>query len=181
MKTSNHTTIKALTRITTSVTFAIALGLSLSATAQTPPLVAPVASVPGYGVSVNLEQAKKIMMAAEAHAKANNWIVGIAIVDTAGHLVLFQKADGLQNVSVQIAQGKAVTAVNFRRPTKALEDGITAGGVGLRILGMPGVTPLEGGVPIVVDGRIIGAVGVSGVLSSQDAQVAIAGILAITK
>jgi glc operon protein GlcG len=181
MNNSKIANTSALKRSVTVIALALAMGVSLSATAQTPPLVAPVASVPGYGVSVNLEQAKKIMMAAEAHAKANNWIVGIAIVDTAGQLVLFQKADGLQNVSVQIAQGKAVTAVNFRRPTKALEDGITAGGVGLRILGMPGVTPLEGGVPIVVDGRIIGAVGVSGVLSSQDAQVAIAGILAITK
>ncbi len=122
-----------------------------------------------------------MMVAAEAHAKANNWIVGIAIVDTAAQLVAFQKADGLQHVSVQIAQGKAVTAVNFRRPTKALEDGIAAGGVGLRILGLPGVTPLEGGIPIVVDGRIIGAIGVSGVLSSQDAQVAAAGIQALLK
>lgn len=158
------------------------LAYAQTATAPAPATaVAPAATVPGYGVSINLEQAKKMMVAAEAHAKANNWIVGIAIVDTAAQLVAFQKADGLQHVSVQIAQGKAVTAVNFRRPTKALEDGIAAGGVGLRILGLPGVTPLEGGIPIVVDGRIIGAIGVSGVLSSQDAQVAAAGIQALLK
>jgi glc operon protein GlcG len=87
----------------------------------------------------------------------------------------------LQHVSVQISIGKAVTALNFRRPTKALEDGITAGGVGLRILAVPGTTPLEGGIPIVVDGRIVGAIGVSGVTSAQDAQVATAGIAALAK
>ena len=90
------------------------------------PVAAPI--LPGYGVSINLEQAKKAMAAAEAHAKANNWIVGIAIVDTAGQLVMFSKADGLQHASVQISIGKATTALNFRRPTKALEDAIAGGG-----------------------------------------------------
>jgi glc operon protein GlcG len=165
------------------VTFVItAMLFSTSISAQTAPATAPAvpaATVPGYGVSINLEQARKMMAAAEAHAKANNWLVGIAIVDTAAQLVLFQKADGLQHASVQISIGKAVTAANFRRPTKALEDGIAAGGVGLRILAVPGVTPLEGGIPIVVDGRIIGAIGVSGVTSAQDAQIATAGIQAL--
>src|SRR5882762_7125598 len=79
---------------------------------------------------------------------------------------------------VGIGFGKAVTANNFKRPTKALQDGIAQGGVNLRILGQPGVTPLEGGVPIVVDGKIVGAIGASGVLSSQDAEVAMAGAAA---
>ncbi len=158
--------------------------VSVSAVAQTPaapaaPVAAPV--LPGYGLSINSEQAKKMMAAAEAHAKANNWVVGIAIVDTAAQLVMFSKADGLQHASVQISIGKAVTALNFRRPTKALEDGVAAGGVGLRILSVPGAMALEGGIPIVVDGRIIGAIGVSGVASSNDALIARAGIDALGK
>ena len=83
--------------------------------------------------------------------------------------------DGTQHASVDIAIGKAVTANNLKRPTKALQDGIAQGGVNLRILGQPGITPLEGGVPIVVDGKIVGAIGASGVMSNQDAEVAMAG------
>jgi glc operon protein GlcG len=181
MSTTFNTQNSQMSKTSRVLTFAAALLCSTFIQAQTAPAAAPAATVPGYGVSINSEQAKKMMAAAEAHAKANNWIVGIAIVDTAAQLVAFQKADGLQHASVQISIGKAVTAANFRRPTKVLEDGITAGGVGLRILAVPGVTPLEGGIPIVVDGKIIGAIGVSGVTSAQDAQVAAAGIQALAK
>jgi glc operon protein GlcG len=87
--------------------------------------------------------------------------------------------DNTQHASVDIAIGKAVTANNLKRPTKALQDGIEKGGVNLRILGQPGITPLEGGVPIIVDGKIVGAIGASGVLSSQDAEVAMAGAAAL--
>lgn len=146
-----------------------------SAQAQTPAPATAAAIQPGYGTSVTLDQAKAMMVAAEAHARANNWIVGIAIVDTAGQLVHFNKMDGLQHASVAIAIGKANTALNFRRPTKALEDAIAGGGAGLRLLAVPGITPLEGGIPIVVAGRIVGGIGVSGVTSAQDAQVAAAG------
>jgi uncharacterized protein GlcG (DUF336 family) len=104
--------------------------------------------------------------------------VAIAIVDSSGKLVAFSKVDGTQHASVDIAIGKAVTANNFKRPTKAFQDGIAQGGVNLRILGQPGVTPLEGGVPIIVDGKIIGGIGVSGVMSNQDAEVAMAGAAA---
>ena len=92
--------------------------LSLAASAQTPP---------PYGLSINIEQAKKAMAAAEAEARKNNWQVVISIVDTGGHLVMLQRLDA-QNASVDIATGKARTAVNFRRPTKALEDGLAANG-----------------------------------------------------
>src|SRR3954451_584698 len=137
------------------------------ASAQTPP--AP------YGLSIGYDAAKKAVAAAEAEAKKNNWAVAIAVVDTGGKLVAFSKLDNTQNASIDIAIGKAVTANNFKRPTKALQDGIAQGGVNLRILGQPGVTPLEGGVPIVVDGKIVGGIGVSGVMSNQDAECAIAG------
>jgi glc operon protein GlcG len=145
--------------------------------AQTPVPAAP-PPAPPYGLSIGAEATKKALAAAEAEAKKNNWAVAIAVVDTGGKLTGFTRLDNVQNASVDIAIGKAVTANNFKRPTKALQDGIAQGGVNLRILGQPGVTPLEGGVPIVVDGKIIGAIGVSGVLSSQDAECAMAGAAA---
>jgi len=139
------------------------------AMAQAPP------PPPPYGAPITFDQAQKAMAAAQAEAKKNNWNVVIAIVDSGGHLVSLQRLDNTQYASLDTAKGTATTAVNFRRPSKALEDVIAGGGAGLRILKVDGVTPLEGGVPIVVDGKIIGGIGVSGVLSSQDAQVARAG------
>jgi uncharacterized protein GlcG (DUF336 family) len=139
----------------------------LGAGAQTPP--------PPYGMSIGFDAAKKAIAAAEAEAKKNNWPVAIAIVDTGGHLVAFSRIDNTQIGSVEIALGKARTANNLKRPTKALQDGIAQGGANLRLLAVRDITPLEGGVPIVVDGKIIGAIGVSGVMSNQDAEVAMAG------
>ncbi len=133
---------------------------------------------PPYGLGISMDAAKKALAAAEAEAKKNNWPVAIAIVDSSGKLAAFSKMDNTQHGSVDIAIGKAVTANNFRRPTKAFQDSIAQGGVNLRIVGQPGITPLEGGVPIVVDGKIIGGIGVSGVTSAQDAEVAIAGAAA---
>jgi len=144
--------------------------LSLAASAQTPP---------PYGLSISIDQAKKAMVAAEAEARKNNWQVVISIVDTGGYLVMLQRLEA-QNASVDIAIGKARTAVNFRRPSKALEDSLAANGSALRILAVPGVTPLQGGLPIVVDGKIIGGIGVSGVLASQDEMVAKAGLDSLT-
>jgi glc operon protein GlcG len=150
----------------------VAIGLTISpytVTAQAP------APPPPYGPPITLEQAKKAMAAAEAEAKKNNWNVVIVIVDSASQLVMLQRLDNTQYASIDIAKGKAVTSVNFRRPSKALEDVIAGGGAGLRLLRVDGVTPLEGGVLIVVDGKIIGGIGVSGVTSAQDAQTARAG------
>jgi glc operon protein GlcG len=141
--------------------------------AQTP------APPPPYGLGINLEAAKKAVAAAEAEAKKNNWPVAIAVVDSSAKLVAFSKMDNTQHASVDIALGKAVTANNLKRPTKALQDSIAQGGANLRILGQPGITPLEGGVPIIVDGKIVGAIGVSGVLSNQDAECAMAGAAAV--
>ena len=135
---------------------------------------APAAPLP-YGMPISLDAARKAMAAAEKEASENNWNVAIAIVDSGGHLVMMHRLDGTQIASIRIAEGKARSALEFRRPTKALEDAVAGGGAGLRILAVEGVTPLEGGVLIQTGGRIIGAIGVSGVLSSQDAQVARAG------
>ncbi len=130
------------------------------------------AAPPAYGLGISMEAARKVMAAAEAEARKNNWPVAIAIVDSSSKLATFSKMDKTQHGSVEIAIGKAMTANNLRRPTKALQDGIAQGGGNLRLLAVPGLMPLEGGVRIVVDGKIIGAIGVSGVLSNQDAEVA---------
>ena len=145
---------------------------------QTPPAAAPAAAPPPalpYGMPVALDAARKAMVAAEREATENNWNVAIAIVDSGGHLVMMHRLDGTQIASIRIAEGKARSALEFRRPTKALEDAVASGGANLRLLALEGVTPLEGGVLIQTGGRIVGAIGVSGVLSSQDAQIARAG------
>ena len=135
-----------------------------------------------YGPPINIETAKRAMAAAEAEAKKNNWPVAIAILDSGGHMVLFHRMDNTQIGAIELADGKARTAWKLRRPTKVLQDGIEKGGVNLRWLGvqsMQGLTPLEGGLLIVADGKIIGAIGVSGVASDQDAVVAKAGADAV--
>ena len=114
------------------------------------------------------------MAAAEAEARKNNWNVAIAIVDAGANLILFEKIDDTQLGSVNIAIGKARTALNFKRSTKALED-LVAGGRQV-FLALEGITPLQGGLPVVADAKVIGAVGVSGVMSSQDEQVAQAAV-----
>jgi glc operon protein GlcG len=133
------------------------------------------------GHSITLEQARRVMAAAETEARSNKWNVVIAIVDTGGHLVLLQRMDDTQFMSVDVARQKAQAAAGFRRPTKAFEDTVSAGGGGLRLLGIAGIVPSEGGVPLVLDGRMVGAIGVSGVTSQQDGQIAAAGAAALAE
>jgi len=139
------------------------------------------AAPPPYGAPITLEQAKKAMAGAEAEARKNSWNVVIAIVDSGGNLVMLQRMDNTQFGSIDVAKGKAHTAVAFRRPTKAFQDLIAQGGVNLRLLKLEGASPLEGGVPVIQDGKIVGAIGVSGVTSQQDAQIATAGADALAK
>jgi uncharacterized protein GlcG (DUF336 family) len=115
------------------------------------------------------------MAAAEAEAVKNNWPMAIVIVDSTGHTVMLHKLDNTQYGSIQVAEDKAHTALDFRRPSKVFEDLVAQGGIGLRTLALRGAAPLEGGVPIIANGKIIGAVGVSGGTSQQDGQVAKAG------
>jgi uncharacterized protein GlcG (DUF336 family) len=142
-----------------------------AAPAQTPP--------PPYGPPIGMENARKVMTAAEAEAGKNNWSVVIAILDSGGNLVMLHRGDDVQLSSIDIAQGKAQTALRFKRPSKVLDDAISGGGAGLRFLALKDIVPLEGGFPILMDGKIIGAIGVSGVLSAQDAQIARAGLDAL--
>ena len=132
-----------------------------------------------YGAPINAETAKKLAAAALAEAKKNNWTMAVAITDGAGDLVFFEKMDGTQTGSVNVSQGKARSAALFKRPTKALQDVLAAGGEGWRILGLQGAVPIEGGLPIVVDGKIIGAIGLSGGSSAQDGVCAKAGLEAL--
>jgi len=128
-----------------------------------------------YGVSISLESAKKVAAPAMAEARRNNWTMAVAIVDTSGDLVYYEKMDSTQAASADIAVDKARSAARFKRPTKALQDVLAAGGDGLRLLALQGAVPVEGGVPLLVDGKIVGAIGVSGGTSQQDSQVAKAG------
>jgi glc operon protein GlcG len=128
-----------------------------------------------YGASINLETAKKVAAAALAEVKKNNWTMAVAIVDTAGDLVYFEKIDGTQTGSVRVSMDKARSAALFKRPTKAWQDVLAAGGDGLRVLGIQGAVPVEGGLPLLIDGKIVGAIGVSGGSSAQDGVAAKAG------
>jgi glc operon protein GlcG len=128
-----------------------------------------------YGPPINLEDAKKVAAAAAAEARKNNWTMAIAVVDSAGTLVYYEKMDSTQVGSADVAIEKAKTAARFKRPSKAFQDAVAGGGVGLRVLQLPGAVPLEGGIPLVVEGRIVGAVGVSGDSSDHDGLCAQAG------
>ena len=145
------------------------------------PAPAPAAQpIPQYGTpGVNLELAKKVVAAAAAEAQKNNWPVAIAVVSNGGHLVYFERLDGTQFASIKIAQHKARVAATYRRPTKVFVDRVAAGGAGLAVLTLDDIIASEGGVPLMRDGKVIGAIGVSGVLGSQDGQVAKAGAAAV--
>lgn len=137
------------------------------------------ASLPGFSQlatkkALTLEAAKKIAAGAEAEARKNNWNVVICVVDDGANLLYLQRMDGTQIGSVDIAQMKARTAVKMKRPSKVLEDGVLAGRT--MMIKLPDVLPVEGGVPLMADGQLIGAVGVSGVTSVQDGQIAAAGV-----
>ena len=154
------------------VSIALLALIALPALAQTP--FAPPPQVP-YGLSVSTDSAKNAAAAAIAEAQKNNWKMAIAIVDTGGYLVYFEKMQDTQTGSVDLAIEKARTAALFRRPTKVFQDGVAAGGEGLRLLRLTGAIPIDGGVPIIVEGKVVGAVGVSGGSGEQDGQVAKAG------
>jgi glc operon protein GlcG len=154
-----------------------AIIVATAASAQQPQPTAPPTT--SYGTPIGLEAAKKVMAAAEADAVKNNWGMAIAILDSTGHIVMLHKLDNTQYGSIAVAEDKARSAVYYRRPTKVFEDLVAQGGIGLRTLALRGASPLEGGVPIIADGKIIGAIGVSGATAVQDGQVAKAGADAV--
>jgi len=126
---------------------------------------------------LTLEDAKRIAQAAEAEARANSWKVVIAVVDDGGHLLYLERSHDTQFGSVDTAIMKAHAAAAFQRPTKASEDAVMSGR--LIHLALPSVIPAEGGVPLVLDGTVVGGLGISGVRSFQDGQIAAAGVAAL--
>ena len=131
------------------------------------------------GPPIGPDDAKKAIAAALAEAKKSGWTMAAAVVDLGGHLVAFERMDGTQTGSVAVSQDKARSAALFRRPTKAFQDALAAGGEGLRFLKLRGAIPIDGGVPLVVGGRIVGALGLSGGASPEDGQCARAGAAAV--
>lgn len=127
---------------------------------------------PAYGPPIDLATAKKVAAAAETEAMLNDWAIVICIVDSTGHVVLLERLDQAQYGSLDLARAKAETALNFKRPTKVFEDGIAEGGRNVRFLSVNNVCTLEGGIPLYRDGKIVGAIGISGAKSTEDAQVA---------
>ena len=152
--------------------FFVAAALVMSAAAAD-------AQTMSYGPSINLVTAKKVAAPAIAEARKSQLTMVVAIVDTAGDLVYFERMDDTQVGSVEVALSKARSAARFKRPTKAFQDALAAGGEGLRILALQGAIPVDGGVPLMMGGKIIGAIGVSGGTSAQDGQVAAAGVAAV--
>ena len=128
-----------------------------------------------YGLPISLAEARKPAEAALAEAAKNKWNMAVAIVDPDGTLIYFAKMDNTQHASALVAIDKARTAAIYKRPSKAMQDALAAGGVGLRILKLHDCTPVEGGFPLIVDGKIIGAIGVSGDTSSNDSICSAAG------
>ncbi len=157
----------------------VALGAAPFAYGQTAPAAAAAAPPPAttalpYGAPVSLEQARRIVAGAEAEARKNGFHMAFAVVEPDGTLVYFERMDGTQYGSVDVAQAKARTAARFKRPSKAFFDSVMSGRVAT--LSLDGVVAIEGGIPIIVDGRIIGAVGASGGSSDQDGAMAGAGL-----
>jgi uncharacterized protein GlcG (DUF336 family) len=132
-----------------------------------------------YGAPISNEAAKKAAAAALAEAVKNHWTMVVAVVDPNGTLVYYEKMDNTQLASADVAIEKARSAARFKRPTKAFQDAVAGGGAGLRILGLSGAVPVEGGVPLVAEGKIIGAIGLSGDTSDHDGQCANAGAAVI--
>jgi glc operon protein GlcG len=157
------------------------LSVLLAAPADPPPKApAPASSylIP-IGLSIGLETAKKVAAVAAAEARKNGWFMAVAVVDPAGTLVYYEKADNTQLGSATVAIEKARSAALYKRPTKAFQDALAAGGVGLRILRLEGAVPVEGGVTLMSDGKLVGAIGVSGDLSEHDGQCAAAAAAAL--
>lgn len=149
-----------------------AIAVSRPVVAQGP--LAPPPQIP-YGLAISTESAKVIAAAAIAEARKHGWTMAIAIVDPGGYLVYFEKMQDTQTGSVDVAIEKARTSALFRRPTKLFQDAVAAGGDGLRVLRLTGTIPIEGGVPIIADGKVVGAIGVSGGSGDQDGLVARTG------
>lgn len=132
-----------------------------------------------YGASITVADAKRVAAATVAEAARNSWTMAVSIVDTGGHLVYFEKMDNTQIAAAVVSQDKARSAVLFKRPTRAFQDMLGGGFEGQRVFGLNGAVPVEGGLPLVKDGKVVGAIGLSGGTGPQDGQCAQAGAAAL--
>lgn len=157
--------------ILTALAVSTSLAFSGAAFAQSGP--------PAYGMPISIEQAKKAAAAAVAEAAKNNWGLCISVVAPSGDLVYFEKMDNCQYASIAISQHKARAAATYRRPTKVFQDAMQKSPANLNLLTLDGIIASDGGYPIVVGGKIIGAIGTSGATGAQDGQAAMAGLAAL--
>ena len=132
-----------------------------------------------YGMPISLDSARKAAAAAIAEARENGWLMAVAVTDPSGELVYFAKMDGTQTGSVNVSIGKSRSAALFKRPTKVFQEMLASGGAGVRVLALERAVPIEGGVPLVINGEIVGGIGASGGSSDQDGVVAGAGAAAL--
>jgi glc operon protein GlcG len=153
-------------RVAKFVFVLMSLFCAMNAIAQAPP---------PYGPSVSLETAKKAVAAAQAEAHKNNWTMAVAVVDISGTLVYYEKTDNTQTGSANIALNKARSAALFKRPTKVFQDRLASGGAGMGVLSIKDAVPIEGGIPLMIEGHMVGAIGVSGDSSDHDGLCAQAG------
>jgi len=167
-----------MTRLVSKPLLALMASLSVGpALAQTPaPAPAPSAYLTPIGPSIGVEAARKAAAAALAEARKNGWLMVVAVVDPAGTLVYYEKMDNVQLASAKVAVNKARSAALFKRPTKAFQDAVAGGGAGMRVLALEGAVPVDGGLPLIQGGKLIGAIGLSGDLSENDAKCAAAGV-----
>ncbi|MGO4407088.1 heme-binding protein [Bosea sp. RAF48] len=156
-------------KFTLAASLALALAVPCAAQAQRAP----------YGAPISLEQAKVMISGAEAEAKKNSWLVSVAIVDSGCNLVALHRIDNANLGGIAVAEDKARSACLYRGNTKGSEDALAKGGLGVRLLALRGIVPLEGGLVIVKDGVTIGAIGVSGAQSDEDGKIAAAGLAAL--
>jgi glc operon protein GlcG len=164
--------------VLTSLAIGAALMLAGQARAQSAP-PAPAAPPLAYGESINIETAKKAAAAAAEESKKNNWGMCIAVAGPSGDLVYFERLDLCQFASIAISQHKARAAAIFKRPTKVFEDRVASGGIGITAMTLDGMIASEGGIPIVVGGKIVGAMGCSGGTGQQDGMACQAGVNAL--
>jgi len=168
---TTHPALKSLVVLTLLV---LCVGYTLG---QAPPATSSYL-IP-IGPAINLETAKKAAAAALAEARKNGWLQVVAVVDPDGTLVYYERMDNVQLGSAEVAIDKARSAALYKRPTKAFQDGLEKGGLGLRVFSLKGAVAVDGGLPIIVDGKLIGAIGLSGDLGEHDAMCAKAGLDAI--
>lgn len=168
-----HSAVKSLIMLMLVLCAAYVFGQAPASTPPTSNYLIPI------GTAINLENAKKAAAAAVAEARKNGWLMAVAVVGPGGYLVYYEKMDNTQLGSADVAIDKARSAALYKRPTKAFQDALEKGGVNLRVLGLKGAVPVDGGLPIIADGKLVGAIGASGDLAQNDAQCAAAGIAAL--